>query len=154
MYSLINIIQYTSGNSAHMSTRYWYQTEGASMGVGWFANGIIFRVYGTQELNTEPVYEFYFKTDFGWHNTLQMESTPPVTPVSQWYFDKVKFYAYKTSMGSEKLQPVHRYWREANPGGFNYQFGRTYMLTIGMEDEVQAGWVYDKIVFYTLSPEQ
>ena len=83
-----------------------------------------------------------------------MESTPPVFSIGRWFSDDVKFYAYKTSMGSEKLQPIHRYWQESGAGEFNDRFGHTCVLTIGMEHEKQPGWIYDKIVFYALPPEQ
>ena len=152
--STINIIQYKSIDYGTRRTRYWYAIETEYLDDGWIRDSVIFRAYRTPENNTEPVYGYSFKAIYGWHNTLQIDLVPQTSDASRWMLSGVKFYAYNTSMGSEKLRPIHRYWNDPNiQPSSDDGFGRTYKLTIDMESE-QSEWTFDKIVFYGLLPKK
>jgi hypothetical protein len=124
------------------------------MGPGWTWDGIIFRAYSKQEPGTEPVYEYHSEVSGVWHNTVQMDPMPPVSDDNQWIFSKVRFYCYKTSMGSKKLQPIRRYWRKYENNSDDARSRRIYKLTTKTEDGEQSRWIFDKILFYALLPEQ
>ncbi len=154
IHSIINIGQWKQPSYRKSQTRYWYQPQNERMGSGWIWDCIIFRAYSKQEPGTEPVYGYHSEVSGAWHNTVQMDLTLPMIDDNQWKSDGVKFYCYNTSMGSEKLQPIRRYWRKYEHDLNRASSRRIYMLTTKTEDKVQSGWIFDKIVFYALPPEQ
>ncbi len=136
-------------------TRYWYQLASITPGSGWTEDKIIFRAYTIQMPGTERVH-FYTSGSFNsWYNTLSMDPMPSSDKPNEWdlYFPEVTLYCYRTSIPSEKLQPIRRFWSPSNVHLRNNISKPMYLLTAEMEDEVQPGWEFDKILMYALPPE-
>jgi hypothetical protein len=124
-------------------------------GDGWKKDKIIFRAYTKQMPGTERVHFYVSSSLNSWYNTLSMDPMPSLDKYNEWdlSYTEIPLYCYRTSIPSEKLQPIRRYW---SPSKLHQSYNISkpmYLLTAEMEDEVQPGWEFDKILMYALPLE-
>jgi hypothetical protein len=84
-----------------------------------------------------------------------MDPMPSLDIPNEWrlYYAATTFYCYRTSIPSEKLQPIRRYWSPSKAHQWNNISKPMYLLTAETEAEVQPGWQFDKILMYALPLE-
>ncbi len=136
-------------------TRYWYQLASIMPGGGYTKDKIIFRAYTKQMPGTEQVHFYTSSSLNAWYNTLSMDAMPSLDKPNEWdlFYAEITLYCYRTSIPSEKLQPIRRYWSPSKWHQRNNISKPMYLLTAETEAEVQPGWEFDKILMYALPLE-
>jgi hypothetical protein len=103
---------------------------------------------------TEPIYVYHTEIGGAWHNTLQIDPISSAAESDQWIQDSISLYTYRTQIASGKLQAIHRYYMEYYFQNNRNQVLQMHLLTAETEPKEQSGWVYEKIIFYGLPPEE
>ncbi len=103
---------------------------------------------------TEPIYVYHTEISGVWHNTLQIDPISSAAELDQWKQDSISLYTYRTQIASGKLQAIHRYYMEYYFQNNRNQVLQMHLLTAETEPKEQSGWVYEKIIFYGLPPEE
>ncbi len=142
-------------DSSTQQTRYWYQLASITPGSDWKTDKIIFRAYTKQMPGTERVHIYISSSLNSWYNILSMDPMPSLDKPNEWElsYTEITLYCYRTSIPSEKLQPIRRYWSPSKRHQ-SYNISKPmYLLTVETEAEVQPGWEFDKILMYALPLE-
>ena len=125
------------------------------MGTGWLRDAVAFQAYADRKADTVPVHAFHSESRGVWTNTLQLESMPPSIGNNQWKYDGILAYAFKSSMYSDLLKPVRRYWNSINHGTEDVREPRRVLLCL--DDAVDCSnlpaWTADRVLFYAFPPD-
>ena len=153
---LINIGRWKYTDPKTNQTRYWFHTADSNMGAGWLRDGVAFQAYADRKDETVPVHAFHSESRGVWTNTLQLESMPPSIGNNEWKYDGILAFAFKSSMHSDLLKPVRRYWNKINHGTEDVREPRRALLCLGDVvdcSDLSTTWTADRVLFYAFPPD-